>query len=59
MPEPSHDPAWRNVWMSSPKVSASDAAKTLSVLAAHREHTIAALRPVLEQSDDGVSGTLD
>ena len=40
-------------------VRAGDAAKILLVLAAHREHAIAALRPVLEQGSDGVLGTLD
>jgi DNA-binding GntR family transcriptional regulator len=40
-------------------VRAGDAVRTLSVLTAHREHAIAALRPVLEQVDDGVLAALD
>jgi len=39
-------------------VRAGDAAKALSVLGAHREHAVAALRPVLERVGD-VPGTLD
>ena len=39
-------------------VRAGDAAAALLVLAAHRGHAIAALRPVLEQGDDGVPATL-
>jgi DNA-binding GntR family transcriptional regulator len=40
-------------------VRAGDATTALSVLAAHREHAIAALRPILEQGGEGVLGTLD
>jgi DNA-binding GntR family transcriptional regulator len=40
-------------------VRAGDPATTLLVLTAHREHAIAALRPILEQGGDGMLGTFD